>query len=125
MRKKKPFYKESGFRLFLLILPLLVLVFLFSYLPLHGWIYALFDYKPGVPLFKNKFLGLDNFTRIIKDSYYLDDVIRVMKNTLGMNLIGMLTSPLPMLFAIFLSEIMCMPFRKVSQTITTIPNFIS
>ncbi len=123
--KKKPFYKTSGFRLFLLIMPLLVLVFLFSYLPLYGWIYALFDYRPGVPLFKNKFMGFDNFKRIVQDTYYLSDVIRVLKNTLGMNLIGMLTSPLPMLFAIFLSEIKCMPFKKLSQTLTTIPNFIS
>lgn len=125
MNKNKPFYKTSGFRLFLLILPLLILVFLFSYLPLYGWIYALFDYKPGVPLFKNRFVGLENFTKMFKDRYYFSDIVRVLKNTLGMNLIGMITSPLPMLFAVFLSEIKCGPFKKISQTLTTIPNFIS
>lgn len=125
MKKEKVFYKTSGFRLFLLILPLLILVFCFSYLPLYGWIYALFDYKPGVPLFNNKFVGLDNFTRIVKDSYYRQDVLRVLKNTLGMNLLAMITSPLSMLFAVFLSEIKCIPFKKTTQTLTTIPNFIS
>lgn len=125
MKYNKKFYQTNGFRLFLLIFPLLILVFCFSYLPLYGWIYALFDYKPGIPLFKNKFVGFDNFTRIVSDSYYLKDVIRVLKNTLGMNLLGMLTSPLPMIFAIFLSELNYTPFKKLSQTLTTIPHFIS
>lgn len=125
MGKNKPFYKTSGFRLFLMILPLLILVFMFSYLPLYGWIYALFDYKPGVALFDNRFVGMENFTKMFKDLYYFEDIIRVLKNTLGMNLIGMLTSPLPMLFAVFLSEIKWGPFKKLSQTLTTIPNFIS
>ncbi|MBD5455231.1 MAG: sugar ABC transporter permease [Lachnospiraceae bacterium] len=108
-----------------MILPLLILVFMFSYLPLYGWIYALFDYKPGVALFDNRFVGMENFTKMFKDLYYFEDIIRVLKNTLGMNLIGMLTSPLPMLFAVFLSEIKWGPFKKLSQTLTTIPNFIS
>lgn len=125
MTKKKLFYKTSGFRLFLLISPLLVLVFCFSYLPLYGWIYALFNYKPGIPLFKNEFVGLANFKSIIGDRYYFSDVIRVLKNTLGMNLLGMITSPLPMLFAVLLTELKSRPFKKVAQTLTTIPNFIS
>lgn len=125
MTKKKVFYKTSGFRLFLLISPLLALVFCFSYLPLYGWIYALFNYKPGIPLFKNEFVGLANFKSIIGDRYYFSDVIRVLKNTLGMNLLGMITSPLPMLFAVLLTELKSRPFKKVAQTLTTIPNFIS
>lgn len=42
-----------------------------------------------------------------------------------MSFLGYLFSPLPMLFAIFLSEIQCAPFKKVVQTLTTLPNFIS
>ena len=123
--KRTTFYKQSGFRLFLMILPLLAMVFIFSYMPLYGWIYALFDYKPGLPLFDCEFVGLYNFTRMFSDIYYFEDLIRVMKNTLGMSLLGMAGSPLPMLFAVFLAEIKCMPFRKTAQTLTTIPNFIS
>lgn len=122
---KRSFYKKPGFRLFLMILPLLALVFVFSYMPLYGWSYALFDYKPGLPLFDCEFVGLYNFTRIFSDIYYFEDIVRVMKNTLGMSLIGMITSSLPMFFAVFLAQIKCMPFRKAAQTLTTIPNFIS
>src|SRR5690606_16253444 len=42
-----PSHRKQSFGLFLSILPLLVMVFLFSYLPLYGWIYSLFDYRPA------------------------------------------------------------------------------
>lgn len=48
-----------------------------------------------------------------------------MKNTFAMSGISLLTSWLPMIFAVFLSELRCVPFRKFVQTVTTIPNFIS
>ncbi|MCI9219683.1 MAG: sugar ABC transporter permease [Lachnospiraceae bacterium] len=124
-KKKTRLIDQGGFRLWLLSLPFLILIFLFSYLPLYGWIYALFDYKPGRALLDCKFVGLDNFTRMFADKYALEDIVRVMKNTLGMSLIGIATSGLPMMFAVFLAEIRCKPYRKAVQTLTTIPNFIS
>jgi putative aldouronate transport system permease protein len=53
------------------------------------------------------------------------DIIRVLRNTFAMSLLGIATSPLPLVFAVFLSEVRIMPFRKTVQTLTTIPNFIS
>lgn len=125
MKKKTGLFNQRGFRLFLMVSPLLLLVFIFSYMPLYGWIYAFFDYKPGRALLDCEFVGLQNFTRMVSDKYALEELINVMKNTFGMSFLGILTSPLPMFFAIFLSEIKCMPFRKGVQTLTTIPNFIS
>lgn len=123
--KKKPLLQQRGFRLFLLISPFLFLVFLFSYLPLHGWIYAFFNYKPGRPLFSCEFVGFQFFTQMFADKYAFADIVRVMRNTFAMSFLGILTSPLPMIFAIFLAELKCMPFRKAVQTLTTVPNFIS
>ena len=125
MNAIKKMEKQSGFRLFLLILPLLMLVFVFSYMPLYGWIYAFFNYKPGKALFACEFVGLDNFKIMFADSYAVKNIVRVMKNTLGMSFLGILTSVLPMGFAILLSEIKNKPFRKFVQTSVTIPNFIS
>ncbi len=124
-KKKTRLIDQGGFRLWLLSLPFLILIFLFSYLPLYGWVYALFDYKPGRALLDCKFVGLDNFTRMFADKYALEDIVRVMKNTLGMSLIGIATSGLPMMFAVFLAEIKSKHYRKAVQTLTTIPNFIS
>ena len=49
---------KRGIKYFLWILPFLVLVFLFSYFPLHGWIYSFFDYKPPRALSDCEFVGL-------------------------------------------------------------------
>lgn len=124
-KKKTRLIDQGGFRLWLLSLPFLILIFLFSYLPLYGWVYALFDYKPGRALLDCEFVGLENFTRMFADKYAFQDIVRVLKNTLGMSLIGIVTSGLPMIFAVFLAEIKNKPYRKAVQTLTTIPNFIS
>ena len=81
-------------------------------MPLYGWIYAFFDYKPGRALLDCEFVGFRNFTRMVADKYALEELANVMKNTFGMSFLGILTSPLPMFFAIFLAEMKCMPFRK-------------
>jgi putative aldouronate transport system permease protein len=117
--------QQQKYRLFFMILPFMVLVFLLSYLPLRGWLYAFYNYKPGIPIGPDNFVGFQNFITLGGDEYARRDVLRVLRNTLGMSLIGMITSPLPLIFAVFLSEIRFMPFRKTVQTLTTIPNFIS
>ena len=48
-----------------------------------------------------------------------------MKNTLGMSFLGILTSPLPMVFALLLNQIRSARYRKAVQILTTLPNFIS
>lgn len=125
MKKVTGLYNQRGFRLFLMISPLLLLIFLFSYLPLYGWIYAFFNYKPGRALLDCQFVGFGNFKKMVMDKYALEELIQVLRNTFAMSFLGILTSPLPMLFAVFLGEISFMPFRKTVQTLTTIPNFIS
>jgi putative aldouronate transport system permease protein len=122
---KQSLNKGEGFRLFLMNVPFIILLFVLCYLPLYGWRYAFFDFKPGVPLSKTDFAGLKYFYQIIQDKYAISDILRVLKNTFGMQLIGYIGAPLPMIFAIFLSEVRGRRFKKTIQTITTIPNFIS
>jgi putative aldouronate transport system permease protein len=117
--------REPRFRLFFMILPFIILVFLLSYLPMRGWLFAFYNYRPGLPLGRDRFVGFENFRMILADQYAVNDIIRVMKNTLGMYLIGLVTSPLAVIFAIFLNEIHVIRYRKTVQTLTTIPNFIS
>lgn len=124
-KRKVPLLHQNGFRLFLMILPLLLVVFLFSYVPLYGWIYAFFNYKPGKRLFSCEFVGWKWFTLLVSDVYYRQDMLRVMRNTLAMSFMGILSSWLPMFFAIFLSEIRSKRYKKLVQTASTIPNFIS
>lgn len=116
---------ESKYKLFLMILPFVILTFVFSYLPLWGWRYAFFEYQPGIDLSMDKFVGLKWFKYLFENPATRSDMIRVMKNTLAMSALGIGTSFLPMVFAIFLNEIKATKYRKIIQTITTIPNFIS
>jgi putative aldouronate transport system permease protein len=116
---------EPKFRLFLMMLPMLVLAFVFCYLPLFGWRYAFFDYKSGETLSMDKFVGFKWFTQLFQNSATRNDIIRVIKNTLAMSGLGIATSWVPMVFAIFLAEIKNTHFRRIVQTFTTIPNFIS
>jgi len=121
----KKLFNQQGFRLFLMASPLLILVFVFSYLPLYGWTYSFFDYKAGRSLLSTEFVGLKNFKMMFTDHYAVTNIIRVMKNTLAMSFLGILTSVFPLIFAILLSEIRHLRFRKTIQTLVTIPNFIS
>ena len=114
-----------GFRLFLMTLPFLALVFIFSYLPLWGWRYAFYDYRPPKALSDCTFVGFKHITSMVGNPALAKNVFRVLKNTLGMSLLGMATSWIPMLFAMFLAEIKSVRYRMFVQITTTIPNFIS
>ena len=114
-----------GFRLFLMALPFLVLIFLFSYLPLYGWRYAFYDYRPPIKLEDCTFVGFKHITNMVQNAAMRKNLIRVLKNTLGMSILGMCTSWMPMVFAVFMAEIRNMKFQKIVQIVTTIPNFIS
>lgn len=116
---------KEGFKMFLMILPFLILCFLFSYFPLHGWIYALYDYRAPLKLSQCEFVGLKWFKALFSNSTQVSQLIVVMKNTFAMSLLGIATSFLPVLFAVFLSEIKCKRFKNMVQTFTTLPNFIS
>jgi len=115
----------AKYRLILMILPILVLVILFSYLPLWGWRYAFFDYSPGFSLTMNDFVGLKWLRYIFENTATRAHIGRVLRNTMAMSGIGLATAWLPMLFAIFLSELRTRKFKSTVQTLTTIPNFIS
>ena len=116
---------HQKYKLFLLILPFIVLTFLFSYLTLWGWRYAFFDYKAGTKITMDKFVGFKWFTYLFQNAATRDDIRRVMINTFAMSGLGLAFSWVPMVFAIFLCEIKNLRIRRLVQTLTTIPNFIS
>ncbi len=123
--KEDTYRMESKYTLFLMFLPFIALCAVFCYLPLWGWRYAFFDYKVGDTLSMDNFVGLKWFRQLFQNEATVKDIVRVLKNTLGLSGLGILTSWVPMAFAIFLSEIKNDTFRRFVQTFTTVPNFIS
>ena len=117
--------KMYSFKLFLYVLPFLLVVAVFSYYPLYGWVYAFFDYRPPKPFTMDDYVGLKWFKYLVDNPVRLQQIVTVMKNTFAMSGITLSTSWIPMLFAVFLNEIRSTKFRKFVQTVTTLPNFIS
>ena len=123
--QKVNYRKRRSLQEFLYILPFILLVAVFSYFPLYGWIYAFHDYRPPFPITAETFVGLKWFQHIFSNPVRTQDVLRVIRNTFAMSGISLLFSWFPMAFAVFLNEIRCRPYRKFVQTVTTLPNFIS
>lgn len=117
--------KWRSFKEFLYILPFVVIVLIFAYYPLYGWVYAFFDYKPPQALTPDKFVGLKWFKSMVENPVKIKQILQVLRNTFAISGLSLLFSWFPMIFAVFLNEIKCVPFKKFVQTVTTIPNFIS
>ena len=107
--------------LLLMGLPCIALVVAFNYLPLFGWLYGFFDYKPGLSLFHSKFVGLKHILNVLGDR----ELLNVLRNTLVLGGLTLSTSILPVMFAIFLNELQGKRAKKFIQTVTTFPQFIS
>ncbi len=123
--REAKFEMLEKYKLFLYILPILLMSVVFSYLPLWGWRYAFYDYSAGDALTAENFVGFKWFKYLFENSATRADIVRVLRNTLAMSGLGVLTSWFPVAFAILLSEIRSTGFRKTVQILTTIPNFIS
>ena len=117
--------KAIGVVHFLMITPFLALLFIFAYFPMWGWIYAFYDFRPPLPLSMSEFVGLQWFRLLIENPVRVRQILEVLQNTFGISGLGVLTSWLPIAFAILLSEIRSAGYRRSIQTLTTIPNFIS
>lgn len=127
MLEKKKKYSLAGFKrqlpLTLMVLPALIFVAVFSYSPLTGWGMAFFRYRPGRGIFEGDFLGLEMFQDFFYDmsgSWY------VLKNTLGINLFVIIINiSLAILVSILINEMRMKRMKKVVQTVTFFPYFIS
>lgn len=108
--------------LYLMFLPVLAYYIIFHYWPMYGIIIAFKDFKPMKGIFGSEWVGLAQFQEFINSAY----LWRLIRNTLTIN-IGMLVFafPLPILFALILNECKSVKFRKVVQTITYMPHFVS
>lgn len=98
---------------------------IFNYIPMVGVLMAFKKYKITsgfVGIFTSPWVGLKYFEEFVTDYNFFS----ILKNTLVMSLIKMVfTFPLPILLALVLNEVKCMPFKKLVQTTSYLPYFIS
>jgi putative aldouronate transport system permease protein len=103
-------------------LPLVLYVILFAYVPLWGWSMAFQNYRPARSFFQQDWVGLRWFHFLFSDPGFL----RVLRNTLAMSVINMALGYITAItFALFLNELKNIGFKRVVQTISYLPHFLS
>ena len=111
--------------LYAMMAPALLLFLMFSYLPMVGILISFKDYNiiTGFPgIFSSKWVGFQWFKKFF-ESYYFG---RLMYNTLKVNLLKLFFGfPAPIIFALLLNEVRSKPFKKVVQTVSYMPHFVS
>lgn len=108
--------------LYLLAAPAVVVVVLFNYLPMIGVVMAFQDYSPVRGFFRSPWVGLEHFI----DFFSAPSAVRVIRNSVLLSLYQLLWSfPVPILFALILNEALNRSFRKLVQTVSMLPYFLS
>ena len=123
-KKRNITWKEIKKQRVLILWSLVIVAYgvIFCYLPLGGWLMAFQNYKPKDGLLHSTFVGLDKFKQLFSD----DTFIRVIRNTLAMGVINLVvTFVAAIVFAILLNEVKSNGGKKIVQTISYLPHFLS
>lgn len=113
---------QKNWLLYVMLLPVLIYLIIFCYAPMYGVIIAFKNFKPRLGILGSDWVGLKYFKEFVGSVFFG----RTLKNTLmisGLNLLFGFSAPI--IFAILLNEVVNMHFKKVVQTITYLPHFIT
>jgi putative aldouronate transport system permease protein len=110
--------------LYVLLLPALVLLVLFAYKPMYGVLIAFKNYRNAAGIMGSPWAvpWYTNFTKFFNSFQFVNTV----RNTLGISVYGLLASfPLPIVLALALNQMQGQRFKRIFQTVTYLPHFIS
>ncbi len=127
-KTRQPFSMELMWKqryLLAMSVPFLIWLFIFKYVPLWGWTMAFQEVVPksfAEPIWERKFIGFDNFIQAFTDRLFAQTMI----NTIGISIMGILIgTAAAIIFALFLNEIRMQGFKKLTQTVSYLPHFVS
>lgn len=118
--------------LYLMVLPGVIWMIIFCYLPMGGLVMAFQNYKLRIrghsgifsSFIYSEFVGLDNFKEFFTNKTV--SFWSLFRNTLSISLLSLaLFFPAPIILSLMLNELRCMPFKRISQTLVYIPHFVS
>ena len=108
--------------LYLFLIPMVIYFIIFSYVPIYGIQIAFQDYKIGEMFGQSEWVGFKHFIRFFNSNWFGT----VMKNTITISLLSLVLGfPLPIILALLLNEVKNIRIRKLVQTVTYAPHFIS
>ncbi|MEK4510781.1 ABC transporter permease [Paenibacillus sp. FSL K6-2524] len=118
--KMKTFFNQ--WQLQSMVIPGIIWMLIFCYIPMFWLIIAFMDFSIARPMLESPFVGLKHFQEFLAD----DRFWRSIRNTLGMSSIKLVLGfPIPILFALLLNEIRGIRFKRTVQTISYLPHFIA
>ncbi len=114
---------KSSYPLLLMFVPVFIYYVCFRYIPLLGaLIISVKKYQPALGLMGSKWVGLDYFNQFTHSVFFW----RLIRNTLAINFLQILLGfTAPIILALLLNEIGKRPFKRLVQSVTYLPNFIS
>jgi putative aldouronate transport system permease protein len=122
LTRKVRFMPNRDIPIYLTLAPAVLLLLVFHYIPIYGIIIGFKDYSPFKGVIASNWVGFKHFREFLTDPTYWN----VMKNTIVINIYSLIFSfPAPILLALLLNEITNMKFKRVVQTISYLPYFIS
>jgi putative aldouronate transport system permease protein len=115
-------YFLRDYQIYIMILPSIAIIFIFSYIPMYGIQIAFKDFRFKEGIWGSPWAGIRHFIRLIG----MEQFWKAMKNTVGIQLYSLAAGfPAPILLAIMLNECIFPKFKKTVQMISYAPNFIS
>lgn len=124
MKKRDSLWRRmlSCKTLYLMLLPAFVITLIFNYLPIGGIIIAFKRYSPGKGIWGSKWVGMKWFIQFFENPY----AGRLIRNTLVLGITSFLvTFPAPILLALLFNELRNEKFKRVAQSVSYLPHFIS
>jgi putative aldouronate transport system permease protein len=107
---------------YLMVIPAIGLLFVFHYIPIYGIVIAFKNYKPRLGIMGSEWVGLEHFIKFFTGAHFP----MLLKNTLTISIYSMAVDfPAPIILALLLNEVRHAPYKKVVQTISYMPYFIS
>ena len=109
-------------QLLVLILPFMVFILVFNYFPIWGWLMAFQQFVPAKGIMGSRWIGLANFAEAFSDPYFFN----ALKNTLLTSVLKITLGFVSAIFlALMLNEVRRIAFKRVVQTISYLPYFVS
>lgn len=122
--RKVPFLARwrRDYPLLIMVAPAVIVLMLFTYIPLLGNVIAFMDYVPFLGFTGSEWVGFDNFTALFADPGFWN----AFSNTLQITALQLiLFFPVPIMLAVFLNSVMRSGVKKFTQSVIYLPHFLS
>jgi len=95
---------------------------IFNYIPMAGIYVAFSDYNVAKPMFSAPWAGFKYFEQFLNDA----KIYEALTNTLGISILNIVIGfPIPIIFAILLNELNSVRYKRIVQTVSYLPHFVS